>query len=186
MKAICVQHCQQLQLRSTSEQKGVCLATPINCLKYRQQPTEVDDYCHACEEFLQALFDINNIANHVNLIDLIQAVHTDDRERINAYMDEILPVVDWIQLDDIGIGSDWSGVKIAIVCSIAHPQLRAVVGLVVGNDSAKLTLGRVEHLDTTLISKTIKQPKSNEYLSPINQRQSYSHSFANLSIHSIG
>lgn len=172
MKSVCVCHCQQLQLRSTSEEQGVCLAAPINCLKYRQQPATVDDNRQACEVFLRALFDIDNIASHVDVFDLIQAIHTDDRARINTHMREILPGVDWIQLDDISIGSDWGGIKIAIVCSLTHPQLRAAVGLVVGNDSAKLTLGRIEHLDTILMSRTLKHPRSKEWLPLLSQRQS--------------
>ena len=171
MNEVCVHHCPLLQLRSISEEKGVCLAAPVNCQKYRQQPATVESNRHACEVFLHELFDIDHIASYVDLVDLIQAIHTDDKNKINAHLQQVFPSVDWIQLDDVGIGSDWSGVKVAIVCALTHPQLRATVGLIIGHNSATLTLGSIEHLDISLMGPTIKQLRSKEWPPLMGQRR---------------
>lgn len=147
---VCVFHCRQLMLRSTSERRGLCQAAPAGCQKYRERSSVSADR-QAFEAFLRELFDVDNMAANVDLATLVEAVHAEDNERINAQLRQVLPRADWVRLDAIGIGYDWAGVKIAVVCALTHPHLHAAVGVIVGVNQARLTLGHVERADAALM-----------------------------------
>lgn len=154
----CVQHCSQLMLRSRSEQQGVCLADPLGCRQSRE-PLSDDDERKAIKSVLEEIFQLEKIIEEIDLVKLVEVIHTQDSEKIDVFSSDLLPPVNWVKLDDIGIGYDWNGVKLAVICAVTHPHLQAAVGLVIGINDARLTLGRIDYADAeAFVAEFSQQP----------------------------
>lgn len=145
MKGICTHHCHHLRLCPPAEQPGPCLLQQPDCQRYREPPPDTAQR-RAGNEILRQIFDVEDIAERVDLPALVEAVHARDEERIEAQLRELLPPARWVQAQGVGLGADWGGVKIAVVCAVTHPRLRAAAGLLIGSGGVRLTLGRIESL----------------------------------------
>jgi hypothetical protein len=142
----CLQHCRYLNLRSDGESPDTCPADSPNCHKYRGllQP---DPEREAIERQLKQIFNPDRVTQRSDLVELAEIILTEDHDAIRHWLNDILPVVDWIRPHYVGIGNDWGGTRIVAVCDIDHPHLRASVGLVVGIDQTRLTLGHIDYAD---------------------------------------
>jgi len=155
MTHTCVHHCRHLGLRAHREQSADCPVDALLCQKHRDlMPPDAGR--DAITQALVTIFDIEKIPSNVDQLALAQAAIKQDMASVEALLQEALPAVDWIHLDDIGLGHDWSGIRLALIFAAEHPHLQAAVGLVIGANDAKLALGRIDYANPEEFCRSIE------------------------------
>lgn len=155
MTHACLHHCHHLNVRSQRGQLAGCPIDVLLCRKYRESlppDTERD----AISQALATIFDVDKISDRIDRVVLTEATIQQDLTRVKALLQDALPEADWIRLDDIEFSHDWSGIKLALIFAAEHPHLQAAVGLVIGADDAKLTLGHIAYVNANRFCHTLQ------------------------------